>query len=311
MRLSPSNLARIALLAPLFAPTLAHAKDHFPEVINLPLGFQPEGITRAPGNKLFVASIGTGDILKLDPRTGESTVLVPPQPHASVGIKFDRRTNLLYVAGGPSGHGFVYDACTGAQVADLPLAPGAPTFINDVLVTDRAVYFTESMQALLYRVPLRKGGRLPHDPDVDVLTLGGDYKNVPNQFNANGIEFTPDGKDLLIVNSVLGTLYRVDPDTGVAHVFDLGGGNVINGDGLVLRDRTLYVVENFSNAIAVVKLDRHADRGRIIDTITNPNFQIPATAAFFKGALYVTQARFDVPLTPTTQYTVVRVPIDD
>ena len=42
-----------------------------------------------------------------------------------MGIKYDGRTNLLFVAGGPTGHAFVYDASTGAEVADIPLATGA------------------------------------------------------------------------------------------------------------------------------------------------------------------------------------------
>ena len=78
----------------------------------------------------------------------------------------------------------------------------------------------------------------------------------------------------------------------MADLIDLGGDTVVNGDGLVLLGRTLYVVENFSNQVEVVELSRRFNRGEVVRAITNPGFDIPATAAFFKGALYVTNARF-------------------
>jgi hypothetical protein len=63
---------------------------------------------------LFVASFNTGRVYRLDPITGKGSILVPGQTgRAGVGIKFDARTNLLFVAGGATGHAFVYDASTG------------------------------------------------------------------------------------------------------------------------------------------------------------------------------------------------------
>jgi hypothetical protein len=315
MRPFLSSLGRVAVLAVVgLSPLAAQANGGrpLPDVLQLPLGFQPEGITRGRGHTLFVASFNTGGVYRLDPVTGQGSILVPAQAgRAGVGIKFDARTNLLFVAGGGTGHAFVYDARTGANVADIPLATGGGSFVNDLLITKHAVYFTESFKPVFYKLPLRSGGKLPAHPQVEEIPLGGDYEFVAEQFNANGIERVPEGDDLLIVNGFTGKLYRVDPCSGDAKQVDLGADLVKNGDGLVLLDRVLYVVENFSNAVAVVKLSRRADRGRLVDTITNPNFDIPATAAFVKGALYVTNARFSTPVTPTTTYTVVRVPIED
>ena len=84
---------------------------------------------------------------------------------------------------------------------------------------------------------------------------------------------------------------------------------MVNGDGLVLLGRRLFVVENFSNQIEVVRLSGQFDRGQVVRAITDPSFDIPATATFFAGALYVTNARFSTPPTPETTYTVVRVPL--
>ena len=59
---------------------------------------------------------------------------------------------------------------------------------------------------------------------------------MAGQYNTNGIDATPNGETLIIVNSTLGTLYPVDPDTGVADEIDLGGATVVAGDGILLDD---------------------------------------------------------------------------
>jgi hypothetical protein len=44
-------------------------------------------------------------------------------------------------------------------------APGA-TFVNDVVVTRDAAYFTDSLNQVLYVVRLGRGGRLPEAAEV-------------------------------------------------------------------------------------------------------------------------------------------------
>ena len=282
-------------------------------MLQLPLGFQPEGITRGKGTTLFVAGFANGGIYQVDARTGQGDFLVPPQTNGrkAVGLKYQSSTRRLVVAGGDTGHAYIYDARTGASLADFELAtpaPDAATFINDVILTEDAAYFTDSFRPVFYRVDLGCGDDVPDQDDVETIPLSGDYESVEG-FNANGIEKTPRG-ELIIVNGATGKLYLVDADSGRADLIELGGGSVVNGDGLVLLGRTLYVVQNFSNQVSVVELSRRFTRGEVVDTITDPGFDIPATAAFFRGALYVTNARFSTPPGPDTSYTVVRVPID-
>jgi sugar lactone lactonase YvrE len=280
----------------------------FPDVISLPDGFQPEGIAVGKGSTFYVGSIPTGAIFRGDLRTGEGSLLVPPQEgRAAIGLKFDDRAGLLFVAGGPTGNAYVYNGKTGAEVAVIPLTSDE-SFINDVVVTKDAAYFTNSFQPFLYRVPLINHGQLPTPPEVEAIPLGGDYVFTPGQFNANGIAATRDGKTLIIVNSVDGKLYNVDPTTGSARLIDLGGRNVANGDGLLLEGKTLYVVQNQLNQIAVVQLNSDLTAGTIVETITNPEFDIPTTIARFGNALYAVNARFSTPPTEDTEYTVVRVP---
>ena len=280
----------------------------FPEAIPLPNGFQPEGIASGNGTTFYVGSIPTGAVYRGDLRTGTGDILVQPQSgRSSIGLKFDSRSNLLFVAGGMTGKAFIYDAETGDLVAEVQLSTD-PSFINDVVITRDAVYFTNSFQQFIYRIPLDKNGQ-PLTSDVEAIPLGGEYQFTPGAFNANGIAATPNGKTLIIVNSAEGALYKVDPDTGVATRIDLGGGNVLNGDGILLQGKTLYVVQNVNNQIAVINLSPDLTSGTIESLLTSPLFDVPTTIARFGDALYAVNARFTTPPTPSTPYDVVRVPI--
>jgi sugar lactone lactonase YvrE len=298
-----------ALLLALPALVAAAPGPNWPELIPLPNGFQPEGVASGRGTTLYAGSRTTGAIYEADARTGEGEILVEAQTgRVALGIQFDNRTGALFVAGGPTGHGYVYDARSGADLADYTLTMTTTTFVNDVAVTNNAAYFTDSFQPVLYVVPLGPGGRLPGNGAVEALPLSGDYQFVPGGFNANGIEATPNGQALIIVNSTTGLLYRVDPVTGEATEIDLGGATLTAGDGLLLQGHTLYVVRNQLNQIAVVQLDPGFTSGAVVGTLTDDDFDIPTTVARIGASLYAVNARFTTPPTPDTEYDIVRLP---
>lgn len=277
------------------------------EVIPLPDGFAPEGIASGRGSTFYVGSIPTGAIYQGDFLSGEGQILVEPQEgRAAIGLKFDPRSGYLFVAGGPTGEAYVYDAETGETVAVLTLSED-PSFINDVVITRDAAYFTNSFQQEIYRVPLERNGQLSSTEDVETITLSGDYQFTPGAFNANGIAATPNGDTLIIVNSTEGALYNVDPETGEATRIDLGG-SVPAGDGILLHGKTLYVVQNRLNQVAVIELNSDFTAGTIVETITSERFRVPTTIARFGSSLYVVNARFGTPVTPETDYDVVLVP---
>jgi sugar lactone lactonase YvrE len=225
----------------------------------------------------------------------------------TVGLSFDKRSGYLFAAGGGTGQAFVFDTRTGQELASYALA-GQGSFINDVIVTREAAYFTNSFQAVLYKLPLSGGGGLPDPSQVQTLPLSGEWVQSPG-FNANGIEATPNGKTLIVVNSGQGNLYRVNPDTGEAKLMDLGGASVTAGDGLLLDGKTLYVVRNQLNRIAVVRLSNDLSSGQVEgEDITNPAFRVPTTIAEFGNSLYAVNARFGVPNPAEADYDVVRVP---
>jgi len=300
-----STVTAVALVAAL-VPAVAAAPG-FPETIDLPDGFQPEGIASGRGKQLFVGSIPTGAIYATNARTGEGEVRVAAREgRSAIGIEVDRR-DRIFVAGGMTGQVYVYDAQSGAELATYRLAPaGAETFVNDVVVTRRAAYFTDSLRQQLYVVPLGRRGRLPADAQVRTLPLTGEISYTEG-FNANGIETAPRGRGLIIVQSNTGKLFRVDRRSGATREIDLGGADVTNGDGLLRRGRTLFVVRNRDNRIAAVRLDRRARSGRVARLIADPDFDVPTTLARSAGRLYAVNARFGTPPGPAVEYDVVKV----
>ena len=296
-------LTAVLLIGSVIAAGPAAAQGEvFPDVIQLPGGWFPEGIAVGRGHDVYAGSLSTGGIWKGDLRTGEGDVLVAGTPGTlSVGLAFDDRSGNLFVAGGPIGTGTVYDGDTGALVARFALGAG---FINDVFVARDAAYFTNSFAPELYVVPLDARGDVTGP--AAVLPLTGDFVSVPGGFNANGIVATPDGSTLIVAGSASAELYRVDPTTGVATVIDLGGASV-TGDGLVLVGRTLYVNEGGSNRITVVDLSADLSAGEIVDALTSDAFNVPTTSAVFGSSLYSVNAKFGTPPLPTTPYEIVRV----
>ncbi len=295
--------ALAATAAPAIAQAHGRPADRFPAVISLPNGFAPEGIA-IRGNTAWFGSLVDGDIYAASLRTGKGRVISQGPGTPAAGLKVDQR-GRLFVAGATGGDARVVDTRTGRVLASYQLATGAG-FVNDVVLTKRTAWFTDSQNPVLYGLPLGKGGRLPAAGAVIRLPLSGDYVHQPG-FNLNGIAATPDGKRLLAVQSSTGLLFRIDPRTGVARTVDLGGYLLTNGDGLLVLGRTLYVVQNQLNRVAVFKLNRTGTRGTLQRTITSPDFDVPTTIAAKGRWLYLPNARFSTPTTPQTTYTAVRV----
>ncbi|HEX5335849.1 MAG TPA: superoxide dismutase, partial [Propionicimonas sp.] len=305
-----ATLALATALAATLAPAVAqahgdghgghgHRGNGSPAVLQLPNGFQPEGIA-IKGRTAYFGSLADGDIYAVNLRSGKGKVISQGPGTPSVGLKIDKR-DRLFVAGGPAGNARVVDVRTGAILKSYQLTTGA-SFVNDVALVRKTAWFTDSFNPVLYGVPLGKHGALPDASAIITLPLTGDYVHQPG-FNLNGITGTPDGKALLAVQTSTGLLFRIDPKTGQALKVDLGGYALTNGDGLLTVGRTLYVVQNQLNRVAVIRLGHHATSGVLKKTLTNPGFDVPTTVAKFGKWLYLPNARFSTPPTPDTTYT--------
>jgi sugar lactone lactonase YvrE len=284
--------------------TTTTATSTFPTRIELPDGFQPEGIAIARGTAYFGSRLD-GDIYAADLRTGAGEVISQGPGTGSLGMKVDR-FGRLFVAGAAGGNGRVIDTRTGTVLKSYTFTTTAPTFVNDVILSKDAAWFTDSQQPVLYKVPFGRNGKLA--AEARTVPLSGDYQHVPGVTNANGISLTPDGRALIIVQSSTGFLFRVDPRTGVARRIDIGDAVMTNGDGLLLIGSTLYVVQNRLNNVAVLTLNRSGTAGQVVRGITSPDFDVPTTAAAFGKRLYLPNARFTTPPTPTTPYWATAVP---
>ena len=93
----------LTISATLAASALAASSAAFPNRIELPDGFRPEGIATA-GQRFFTGSLANGAIYSGSLRTGQGALLVQPQAgRVAVGMKADR--GRLFVAGGNTGDG--------------------------------------------------------------------------------------------------------------------------------------------------------------------------------------------------------------
>jgi sugar lactone lactonase YvrE len=308
--LATAAIAAAGLVLVPAAPAAAHPHhDVFPTTINLPVGFRPEGIAIGPGPFAYFGSLADGRIYRANLVTGEGRVispaLVPARP--SVGLKSDGRSRL-YVAGGVAGSGRVVDIRSGAVLKEYQFATGTEaTFVNDVVLTHSAAWFTDSRRKVLYQVPIDRHGRPA--ATFKTLPLTGDFPVDPAVNNANGIERTPDGRGLLLIHSTVGQLWRVDPRSGATRLVDVGGADLTAGDGLLLLGRTLYVVRNRENVIVVIDLNNSGTKGTVRKEIRDSRFDVPTTVAAFGNRLYLPNARFGTatPDPATATYTAVAV----
>ena len=281
------------------------AATDLPTIIDLPDGFQPEGITSAFKSRLYVGSVANGAIWRGNARTGEGRILVEGVTgRQAAGIHIDWR-GRLWVAGANNHTIRVYNALTGRLLQTYTFATEG--FINDLVITRKAVYATDSNFQQLAVVPLGRFGRLPEPSAATLLPLTGDLSYSAG-FNANGI--VAKNGWLILVQGNEGLLFRVDPKTGVTKQIDTAGYSVTNGDGLALRGRNLYVVRNFLNKVAVLKLSSDLLSASLVGEITSANpadLSVPTTATFALGGLYVVNARFGVMPAPT-EFWITRLP---
>jgi hypothetical protein len=298
-------IALVMGLSVAMAPAVSAHDDgnaDLPARIDLPAGFQPEGI-ESFGPFLFAGSLTDGAIWRGSAVTGEGQILVPGEAgRVATGLHIDRWARL-WVAGGPTGTIRVYRILDGALLRTYTFA--GTGFINDLDITRNAVYATDSANAQLAVIPLGRFGRLPDPSAARLMPLKGDFELQPG-FNANGIAAR--GRWLIMVQSNTGLLFRVHPRTGATRLIDTGGYLVTNGDGLELRGRTLYVVRNQNNLVAVLRLSRNLRKARLLGEITAPPgaLSVPTTATTTLGALWVVNARFGI---PTTEYWITRLPL--
>ena len=123
-----------------------------------PDGFQPEGIAIGDAAVRVLRLPRRRRHLPGQPadRPGQGASARAPAP-PSLGLKLDGR-GRLFVAGGSGGNARVIDAAhrRGAEVVHR--CRPAPAFINDVMLTGGAAWYTDSANPVLFKLPLGRHG---------------------------------------------------------------------------------------------------------------------------------------------------------
>jgi hypothetical protein len=294
----------VTLMLAVVGPGSTVSASEFPDVIVLPGATSAEGIAIGSGSTFYAGDLFSGDIFRGDLRSGAVQRFIhPPAGHMALGIKADVRHGLLWVAGGFTGQAYVYDLETGADLATLQLG----AFINDVVVTEDAAWFTDSALPHLYRIPIH---RWESASTLVVTGPASDTSGTLGTPNLNGIAATPNGRTLIVSHSSLGALYTVDPHTGASSLIE--GVPVPFVDGILFNGGKLYATQIFLNQIAQIHLSPDISRGTVETIITSPHFEIPTAVAKHGDRLAVVNAKYDTGFPPTAAtYEVVIVKLYD
>ena len=267
----------------------------------------PEGFAIGKGHTAYNGSVD-GSIYKVNLRNGEGDILVPADDPfvgcIKLGMRVDRRSNNLIVAGCEAGNALVYDADTGEPIKEYQLDDSGQSAINDLAITQDTVYFTDFYQPFIYSLPLSKNGRIPEDADASTaIPLIGDFENCDNigGIFANGIVATPDGNTLIIGHSGCSKIFKVDPTTGDSDeiIIDPPLLGLLDGsflDGIVSYDGLLYIlspgVTKEGDLVQVVVLDEDMLTGSLVGTISDSDMDGVASGAMHGDSLYVNNARY-------------------
>ncbi|MEV0295612.1 superoxide dismutase [Nocardia sp. NPDC050710] len=276
----------------------------------------PEGIAADPRTgDTYVGSYTTGAIYRAAPGATEAEVFLAEGAdgrRTANGLKVDR-AGRLWVTDSTKGVA-VYDTATRGLIARFDLPGTDPRFVNDLAITpDGTAYLTDSIRGVIYRVTqdqLReasaRGGTADLTARFDLtarLTPRG-----PGGYGLNGIVADPAGNYLLVVDMAPGELYRIalttdatDPIRKVA----LRGGDLTHGDGLELRDNTLWAAQNKINTISRWSLTDDGATATRTGHRTDDALKIPTTLIRVADRTLVVASQFDRggpmgPGTPTT-----------
>jgi Cu-Zn family superoxide dismutase len=254
----------------------------------------PEGIAfdKRTGN-FYVSSTTDGSIQRGNVKTPTATVFIPGggSTHPAIGVEL--HDGRLGVAGGASGEIRIYDAATGTPIRVFTTGSGG--FLNDLIATRNGdLFVTDSVRSILWRVAA--ANIVPGAPMAAEawLDFSGTVLEYTTGFNLNGIEATPDGRYLIVVQTNTGELFRIEVAT--RHVVQIEmsgaslGGTSVAGDGLALRGNTLFAVA--SGQIAKIKLSHHLTRGTVVSRTPDASFSSPTTMAIARGRLLVVNSQF-------------------
>ncbi len=283
----------------------------------------PESITSTSGGELFVGRIGDGGIVRVKPRTAESTVFVQPGAAGSrsiLGVFADEVSSALWACsndlsalGGPAAGGDTgsalkgFDLKTGDAKHSFSL-PGSHAFCNDITVDAKgSVYVTDSANPTILK--LSAGATT-----FDVFAQDSAF-SAPESGGAglDGIAFGSDG-NLYVTTYTAGELLRVEVKDGRAgRVTKLTGNRHLQFPDALrsLGDNSFLLIEGSG------RLDRVVITGDAFAvTLIHDGFAIPTSVARIGTTAWVSEGQLSVffdpskkNLSPSLPFRIYAVPL--
>jgi sugar lactone lactonase YvrE len=264
----------------------------------------PESVTVDQSSGTFyVGSVKEGTIFK--GRVGDKKELQVFSPAGADGRVMATgmfyANNRLIVLGRQTGLIFVYDTEDGRLVSKLDNGRSGRTFLNDVtFAPDGSAYVTDSVNDILFRVaPNRSGG---YDLQEFLSFDGTPVKYVSAQgapgINVNGIVSSVDGRYLIIAKRNENALFRIDLQTRAVVPVKMPKDALNTPDGMFLRGDRLYVMQNLSKAVAVLRFTPDFMEVTVERSISHPTFAFPTSVALYQDRLLVVSSQFDTAGSP-------------
>ncbi|MER5333929.1 superoxide dismutase [Micromonospora sp. NPDC002717] len=280
-------------------------------VVSRDPGTRPEGIAVARDGAMYVTSVSDGAVYRGHVHDRELRPFLPGGADGrtrAAGVRLDRHGRIL-VAGWDTGALFVH-APDGRLLARRVAAGAA---LNDLAVTDDAVYVTDSAGGGLWRAEVADGWVGDLVPWVPATA----FPAAPGFLN--GIVVTDDGRVALVADQGTGEpgserLWRVDLVGRTASVVEVAGGQ-LGADGLLLDGDRLYGVVNFpdgaggwSFAVNLALLDAGRRTARVVAQSRPTGLdQSPTTIARDAGRLLWVNSQLNA-TAPAPPFTVTEVP---
>jgi len=283
----------------------------------------PESITSTRDGTLYVGRLGDGGIVRVKPRTRESTIFVQPGASGSrsiLGVFADEASNTLWACsndlsalgapatGSDTGSALkAFDLKTGNGKRSVSL-PGSHAFCNDIAVDAQgSVYVTDSANPTILK--LSAGATA-----FDVFAQDSSFSAAQSDgAGLDGIAFGNDG-NLYVTNYTAGELVRVEVKGGRAgRITALSGNHQLKfPDGLrTLGNNSFLLVEGSGT------LDRVVIQGDTFAvTQVHGGFATPTSVARTGTTAWVSEGNlayfFDASkknLTPSLPFRIYPIPL--
>jgi streptogramin lyase len=184
----------------------------------------PESITSTADGTLYVGRVGDGGIVRVKPRTAESTIFIQPGASGSrsiLGVFADEASSTLWACsndlsalGGPATSNDTGSALKGFDLKSgdgkrSVLLPGSHAFCNDITVDAKgSVYITDSANPTILKLS-------PGATTFEVFARDSAFSPPQRGFGLDGIAFGSDG-NLYVTTYTVGELVRVEVEDGRA-----------------------------------------------------------------------------------------------